>query len=176
MEWRIFLSCPPHLPQCGWNNQWTYITKEENTFFRTQNPMVQSSGVINFTPLPIYSEGKSPDINWRGGWMDPRAGPNHYRDSNRDSSVVQLLGCRYTDCATLARPGLVNLSNLLFIAYNHASLHRYHVFVPLHTQIRASVVAVSVSVYTGLSFGTDYRSGWPRRESGLSGHSGLQWL
>jgi hypothetical protein len=30
--------------------------------------------VVSFTPRPLYPRGKSPNIHWIGGWIDPRAG------------------------------------------------------------------------------------------------------
>jgi hypothetical protein len=52
----------------------------------------------------------STDANWIGGWVNPRAGLHYvekknswsYRDSNSDSSVVQLVASRYTDHDILA--------------------------------------------------------------------------
>jgi hypothetical protein len=29
---------------------------------------------VSFTPLPLYTRGKSPGTDWIGGWVDPRAG------------------------------------------------------------------------------------------------------
>jgi hypothetical protein len=30
--------------------------------------------VVSFTPLPLYTRGKRPGIQWRGGWVGPRVG------------------------------------------------------------------------------------------------------
>jgi hypothetical protein len=30
--------------------------------------------VVSFTPLPLYTRGKSPSTHWTGDWLDPSAG------------------------------------------------------------------------------------------------------
>jgi hypothetical protein len=49
------------------------------------------------TALPL---GKDPDINWTGGWEDPRARQDSVQNS--DSSVIQPVASRYTKCSTVA--------------------------------------------------------------------------
>jgi hypothetical protein len=57
-------------------------------------------GVVSFTPWPLYSQGKSPDIPWIGEWMGPRAVPDAVvrrkipsprRESNPRTSIVHLV-------------------------------------------------------------------------------------
>jgi hypothetical protein len=33
-------------------------------------------------PLPFYPRGKSPGAQWKGGWVDPRAGQNNMEKFN----------------------------------------------------------------------------------------------
>jgi hypothetical protein len=66
--------------------------------------------VVNFTPRPLYSQGKTSEPVWtiwrRGNyWL--------YRDSNSDTSVVQLVASRYTDYVIPAPYNLLNSSKYL---------------------------------------------------------------
>jgi hypothetical protein len=63
--------------------------------------------VVNFTPRPLYSRGKSPGSHWIGGWVDPRAGLEKMekkqflklQGSNSKLSDLQAVASPYTDCA-----------------------------------------------------------------------------
>jgi hypothetical protein len=67
------------------------------------------SWVVSFTHRPLYPRGKTPDTHCIGEWVDSRVGLDMEkwkllppRDSNSDSSVVQSVASRYTDCAVPA--------------------------------------------------------------------------
>jgi hypothetical protein len=56
-------------------------------------------------PVPLCPSERAPGTHWIGGWVDLTAGLEdmknrkflHYRDSNSDPSVVQLVASRYTE-------------------------------------------------------------------------------
>jgi hypothetical protein len=60
--------------------------------------------MVSFTPRSIYPRGKSSGTHLIGGWVGLRVCLNNvekrkilpYRDSNSDSSVVQLVASLYT--------------------------------------------------------------------------------
>jgi hypothetical protein len=63
-------------------------------------------GVVSFTPLPLYPQGKSFCYHWIGGWAGPRAVleavvkrkiPRPRRESNPRTLIVQPVAQRYTD-------------------------------------------------------------------------------
>jgi hypothetical protein len=104
-------------------------------------------------PCRFVQRIKASDTHWRGGWVDPRAGLDHIEERklltlpgfelrllSRPACRQSLYRLRYCGYAwfSLSKRQPSQLS-LLFIAYNHSSLHGYRVLAPLHTQIRASV-------------------------------------
>jgi hypothetical protein len=62
--------------------------------------------VVNFTPRPLYLQGKSHGIRWIGGWVGSRVVlnavvkrkiPSPCRESNPRTPIVQLVAQPYID-------------------------------------------------------------------------------
>jgi hypothetical protein len=60
--------------------------------------------MVSFTLRPLYPQGKSPGIDWIGGWVGPRAVldavvkrkiPSPRRESNPRTPIVQSVAQRY---------------------------------------------------------------------------------
>jgi hypothetical protein len=71
--------------------------------------------VVNFTPRPLYHQGKIPGTPWIGGWVGPRAVldavvkrkiPSPRRESNPRTPIVQPVAQSYTHSAVTALTSL----------------------------------------------------------------------
>jgi hypothetical protein len=73
--------------------------------------------VVSFTPRPLHSRRKGPDIHCIGGWVCTTwKGENSspYLDSNSDPWAVQPVASRYTDSAI---PAPTNSSSSSYYYY-----------------------------------------------------------
>jgi hypothetical protein len=100
---RSFTSKEPHVarePQVA--DPWYRPT------FSWPRSYMEVSGQLH--ALAAFLPKKAPGTHWIGGWVGPepvwttwrRENSWPYRDSSHDSSVVQSVASRYTDCANLA--------------------------------------------------------------------------
>jgi hypothetical protein len=76
--------------------------------------------VVNFTPRPLYPQGKAPGTHWIGGWVGLRAVldtvlkrkiPSPRRGSKLRTPIVQSVAKRYTDRAITAPAMIWNRIN-----------------------------------------------------------------